>query len=347
MRLCRSCHRRPIIRGSGLCISGDLLVPAKMTTAPESKDHNRGRSMPSDIHQHIDLRHVYFEGKRTSGTVGNRKPGNHEPSAQPSAPVSDHTPEHPGIAWILEQGGLDLSAYRREPLARRLPACLRAIKARSMDHAREILENRPELLPAAISSLLIGVTEFFRDPPVFEALRTRVLPGLTRPSPPLRILSAACSTGAELCSVAILLAEAGILDRAFLLGTDCRTDAVERSRSGLYEPSALATVKTGIMDKYFEANGDYWSPVGALQRKMHWKVSDINHEVEDGPWDIILWRNTAIYLNPSAAEKVWRQLVTTLAPGGFLVTGKAERPPVGLNLVQTSRCIYRKGPTDW
>ncbi|MGD0231526.1 MAG: CheR family methyltransferase [Syntrophorhabdales bacterium] len=302
--------------------------------------------MPSDTYPGSDLRHVYFEGKRTFRNGGNRKPGNHDPSVQPAAPVSDPSPKLPGIAWILEKGGLDASAYRSEPLARRLPACLRAIKARSMDHAREILENRPELLPAAISSLLIGVTEFFRDPSVFEALRTRVLPRLARPSPPLRILSAACSTGAELYSVAILLAEAGLLNRAFLLGTDCRTDAIEKSRSGLYKSSTLATIGAAIRDKYFESSGDCWNPVEALRLKVHWKVADINHEVEDGPWDIVLWRNTAIYLNPSEAEKVWRQLVITLAPGGFLVTGKAERLPVGLNLVPMGRCIYRNGPTD-
>ena len=297
-------------------------------------------------HSGPDLRHDYFEGKRTFMSGGNRSQLNHDPSVQPAALVSDRALEHIDIAWILEKGRLDASAYRSEPLLRRLPACLRAIKARSMDEAREILENRPELLTAAISSLLIGVTEFFRDASVFEAIRTRVLPSLTRPFAPLRILSAACSTGAELYSIAILLAEAGLLDRAFLLGTDCRTDAIEKSRSGLYGSSTLATIETTIRDKYFQAIGDYWSPVEALRLKMHWKVSDINCKVDDGPWHIVLWRNAAIYLNPSAAEKVWRQLVATLAPGGFLVTGKAERPPACLNLLPIGRSVFRKGPDD-
>ena len=93
------------------------------------------------------------------------------------------------------------------------------LKVRSTEEAREVLENRPALLPAAVDSLLIGVTEFFRDSLVFEGMRAEVLPNLAIRRGPLRICSAGCSTGEELYSVAILLAEGGLLARSFLLGT--------------------------------------------------------------------------------------------------------------------------------
>ncbi len=111
-------------------------------------------------------------------------------------------------------------------------ACGRCKSARS-EEGRALLENRPDLLPAAVGSLLIGVTEFFRDPAVFEAVRARVVPELAaRGRGPLRIWSAGCSSGEELYSLAILLAEAGLLAGSFLLGTDCRIEAVRQARSG-------------------------------------------------------------------------------------------------------------------
>jgi chemotaxis protein methyltransferase CheR len=63
--------------------------------------------------------------------------------------------------------------------------------------------------------------------------------------------------------------------------------------------------------------------------------------VEKGPWDIILWRNAAIYLKSQPAEMIWRRLLSVLAPEGVLITGKAERPPSDAGLTQAARCVYR------
>ncbi len=82
-----------------------------------------------------------------------------------------------------------------------------------------------------------------------------------------------------------------------------------------------------MRDKYFEPAGRQWRPVETFRRQVHWKVADLLAGVERGPWDIILWRNAAIYLQSRPAEAIWRRLVSVLAPEGMLVAGKAERPP--------------------
>ena len=81
-------------------------------------------------------------------------------------------------------------------------------------------------------------------------------------------------------------------------------------------------------------------PVESLRRHAHWKVADLCRNIEEGPWDIILWRNMAIYLAPDAAAAIWRGLAAALAPGGVLVVGKAERPPIELELAGVGRYIY-------
>ena len=101
-----------------------------------------------------------------------------------------------------------------------------------------------------------------------------------------------------------------------------------------------------IRGKYFEPAGNSWRVSGRLRRQVRWEVADLAENMADGPWDIILWRNLAIYLNPGPAEMLWNRLAGALSPGGFLMVGKAERPPSGLGLAPVCRCVYRRrGPT--
>jgi chemotaxis methyl-accepting protein methylase len=224
------------------------------------------------------------------------------------------------------------------------------LHAGSEAQARQVLELRPEVLPAAVSALLIGVTGFFRDAPVFEALRAHVLPDLAAGGRALRVWSAGCSNGAELYSLAILLAEAGLLEvnghKSFLLGSDCRHDAVEQAKAELYNSNDLREVGSSHRRGCFDKVGALWRPAEPLRRHVHWKVADVGRGIEQGPWDMILWRNMAIYLQAEAAAAVWRGLASVLAPRGVLVVGKAERPPAELPLICMRRCIYHAYPRE-
>ena len=287
-----------------------------------------------------DLSHISFEGKARVRPPRSRACGTGSAGVAVAATAQDDRLD-PFIAWVLGRAGLDAAAYRTRPLHRRLPACLRALKVGSTHAARELIDRNPHLVTEVVSCLLIGVTEFFREPGVFDILRTQILPALADRDRPLRIWSAACSTGAELYSVAILLSEAGLLERSYLLGTDCRGDAIERARLGLSDSAALNLLDRTMWDKYFEPVGQRWRPVEALRRQVHWKRADLLAGVEPGPWDIILWRNAAIYLKASRAEAVWRRLASVLAPQGVLIAGKADRPSGDAGLTRAARCIYR------
>jgi chemotaxis protein methyltransferase CheR len=298
--------------------------------------------MVKSIHKEDALRHVRFAGRRPTDAASCLP----ERTKQLS-PVVRYAPEHqserPGqfISWVFKRAGLAVDDYRGEPLQRRLSVCLRALHTVTEAHACQILEQRPDLLPTAIGSLLIGVTEFFRDPSVFETLRTEVLPQLTSSNRPLRVWSAGCSNGAELYSLAILLAQVGLLEDSFLLGSDCRHDAIEHARAALYNSNEVRKIKPLDHQRYFGEAGSFWQPIEPLRRHVHWKVANIARGIEEGPWDIILWRNMAIYLKAETAASVWRSLALALAPEGVLMVGKAERPPAELPLSMVKRCIYR------
>jgi chemotaxis methyl-accepting protein methylase len=287
----------------------------------------------------FDLSHVCFQGRPAAGFRALARRGASRPFSPSRTTILSDEPATGFVAWIIRRAGLNPSLYRAAPLLRRLPALLRMLKVRSAEDAQELLQNRPDLLPKAINSLLIGVTEFFRDAAVFEGLRAEVLPALAARGRPIRVWSAGCSTGEELYSLAILLAEAGLLASAFLLGTDCRAEAIEQARWAVYNAGHLeaATVK-----KYFRPCGNSWQVIEPLRRQTHWKVADVGQSIEEGPWDIVLWRNMAIYVNPGPAESIWNRLAGAVAPDGYLIVGKAERPPSGLGLAPACRCIYRR-----
>jgi chemotaxis protein methyltransferase CheR len=290
----------------------------------------------------LDLAHVQFHGTRS-------RPSRLPTRATAVSRAREQWPEpvHPGAgvkglpAFVLARAGLSPTAYRHAPLDRRVSACLRAVHAESELDARALIEAVPDLLGTALSAFLIGVSSFFRDTPAFEALRTVVIPELGARPGPLRVCSIGCSSGAELYSVAILLDEAGLLPRAHLLGLDCRADAVNQARGGHFTEDAVRDLEPAIRARYFDRTRTGWRVVQQLRERTSWQLGDATARLPDGPWDLALCRNVVIYLEPYEAALTVRRLSATLAPGGFLMVGKAERPPESLGLTAVARCVYR------
>lgn len=293
----------------------------------------------------MDLTHVQFTGTPTSrrGTISrlvpDRMPASGEVAASPDWPPLRAAGGLP--AFVLARAGLSPGTYRQGPLDRRVPACLRALRVQSEPAAQARLSSQPELLDLALSTLLIGVSGLFRDAEVFETLRAAVVPALGARRGTLRVLSLGCSGGAELYSVAILLDEAGLLDRTDLAGCDCRSDAVARARAGVFADGELADLDAGIRSRYFERAPSGWRVIERVRRRTTWRTADATREVPAGPWDLVLCRNMTIYLLASVIQAMFCRIVHELAPEGFLVVGKAERPPASLKFATVGRCVYR------
>jgi chemotaxis methyl-accepting protein methylase len=241
--------------------------------------------------------------------------------------------------------GLPLEAYRPRYLRRRLPACLRALRAADACSGIDKLSVHPDKAARALGAVLIGVTEFCRDTPVFRHLREALLPLWKACPTPRRIWSAACSDGQELYSVAMLLAEAGLIDATEMLGTDFRPEAIADAVRGRFRPETVGPLNAmdpSWRQQWFEPGTHRLHVAENLRRHIQWRRCDLFLGAERGPWHLILWRNMAIYLEPQAAHPIWRRLVAELAPGGWLITGKADYPPLDLDLVRIAPCIFQK-----
>lgn len=285
-----------------------------------------------------DLRHVHFAGVEPPPLVPRRTarpaPSGPFPPADPATPV-------PLIEDLLRDAGVDPSVYRPRVLHRRVPACLRHLGTRSPEEARAVLRRDPRLRAGALDAALIGVTEFFRDPAVFDAARDLALPALARRRGVLHVLAAGVSSGHELYSIAILLDEAGLLERGRLLGVDCRPSALARAATGRFAPEELSGLSEARKSRYFRPDGNAWAVVPSLRDRLAWQHADL-FRFDGGPFDLILYRNVGIYLNPEPAARLWDRLHERLSPGGFLISGKAEKPAGRAAWTRVAPSLYRR-----
>ncbi len=190
-------------------------------------------------------------------------------------------------------------------------------------------------------------------------------------SRPARIWSVGCSDGAELYSIALLLSELGVLGRCELLGTDCRPDAIERAREGVYDAAAVGGLPKSMIRRYFRPVeplqsgfnhyappmspyraapsprqvASRWQVAAELRHALRWRTADALTVREPGEWDLILCRNVSIYLQPEATRDLWSRLTSALRPGGVIMLGKAERPATR-GLAPIGNCLYRRCDTD-
>lgn len=332
---------------------GESPMPLRMESL-----YAAGKPRPTWTHLSvIDLSHISFRGveappldvgaaRRPTPRTGETE---RDPArARPAPPTPPPEPTmHPLMDWMLRRAGLDADAYRASAMQRRLPACLRQLRVDNPTAARELLERRPERLTFALSTILIGVSGFFRDPPVFDHLARATLPALLQRRPALRVCSVGSSAGHELYSVAMLLAEAGALGPADLLGLDCRADAITRARAGVFDADDLLGLGAARRERFFQADGGGSRLVARpeLRTRLRWEQADILALVpEPRSRDLILFRNVSIYFNESHASVAWDRLAAALAPGGILVTGKAEKPPASLPFTRLAPSIYQKWP---
>lgn len=287
----------------------------------------------------MQLDHVHFEGLNKEQSKSSRDT---RTSRRISSVATVHEEENGFISSLFGITDLSLNAYRSGALTRRLPACLRFLRANDVQQASLKIWDNPALATAALNVVLLGVTEFFRDRAVFDQLRSKVLPLLFARKTRLRIWSAACSEGQELYSVGMLLAEMGRLADCELVGTDLRNEAVVQASSGVFARSSLDHMDESRRHRFFTEGGNSALIDPVLRAQTRWTAANLLRDVEAGPWDVILWRNMAIYLENEAAERVWEGLCAELQPDGYLIGGRADVPPKWLPLKRVGPCTYQK-----
>jgi chemotaxis protein methyltransferase CheR len=194
-------------------------------------------------------------------------------------------------------------------------------------------------------SLRIAYSEFFRDPLVFALLERSVLPSLVPANGEsgqreIRIWSAGCAAGQEAWSVAILLDElSSTLPQPLpfrIFATDLPGPDLDLARSGVYSPEAVGNVRFRHLRTHFSRNGESYAILPRLRDRVEFSAYDLLDarsaspaESIYGDFDLVLCCNLLFYYRPPVRTRVLAKIRRALAPGGYLVTGGAEREIVG------------------
>lgn len=232
---------------------------------------------------------------------------------------------------VYQRHGYDFRAYARASVERRVRQFM----------ARSNLAFIAEIIPKAlhdeaffadmVKAMSVPTTEMFRDPEVFVALRQHVLP-LLRTWPHFKVWHAGCATGEEVYSLAIMLAEAELIERSTIYATDINDASLSKAKDGSYRLDrvgafAEAHRRAGGAEpfsNYYDVHGK--SAVMSKRLKQHMTFANHNLAVDRafGEMHLILCRNVLIYFKPELQNRVLKMYAESLVNGGFLCLGPQE-----------------------
>jgi two-component system, chemotaxis family, CheB/CheR fusion protein len=257
------------------------------------------------------------------------------------------------IERIRHARNFDFRNYKRATLRRRIERRMSDRRCKSIREYVALLERSPKEYDALVSSLLIKVTSFFRDPEAWEGLASRFLPDLVASKAPgdeIRVWSAGCATGEEAYSAAILFSEhLGPKLQNYQLkvfGTDVDEAAIAHARRGIYGPPHMEGLSKERIDRFFTRSPEGHSISKDLRRLV---VFGVNNLVSDAPisrLDLLICRNVFIYLDAALQKRILSRFHYALRHAGILFLGKSELIPFAATLfdqVDLSRRLYRRG----
>jgi two-component system CheB/CheR fusion protein len=234
------------------------------------------------------------------------------------------------LRYLRDSRGFDFTGYKRTSLMRRVDRRMQDADIPSYEAYLDLLQVRPEEFTALFNTILINVTDFFRDADSWEELRTTVLPPLIerKGTEPIRIWSAGCATGEEPYTLAILLAEAlgiqAFRDRVKIYATDVDEEALADARQATYSPRDITGVPEQLRDKYFEIVDERYVFSKDLRRAVIFGRNDLVQDAPISRIDLLVSRNTLMYFNAETQARIVNRFHFALAPDGVLFLGKAE-----------------------
>ena len=252
-----------------------------------------------------------------------------------TATSSDATSERDAFDEILrllrQQSRVHFSMYKPAMVLRRIQRRAGLAGRDSLSSYVELLESRPPEMEQLTRELLIGVTQFFRDPAAWGYLEDTILPqvlALGSERGALRLWVAGCATGEEAYTLAMLLEEQSHkLRRPIsyrLFATDVRRDSLRYARAGVYPAAACAGIPEPLRERYFEVRGEQLVVRRALRDAVTFAPHDLLTDPPFTQLSLAVCRNLMIYLDVEAQRHVLSRLRASLKEGGFLFLGSSE-----------------------
>lgn len=225
--------------------------------------------------------------------------------------------------------GHDFSRYKEKTLVRRIQRRMQVLQTAAMPEYIALLKDRPSEIDLLFRELLIGVTQFFRDPRAFDALAATVIPRILesrRNKGAIRVWVPGCATGQEVYSVAILIREAmdglKVTSSVQIFGTDIDEKAVAVARAARYDDTV--GISPERVRRWFAEDAGGFCPVKEIREMCVFSPQSIIKDPPLSKVDLICCRNTLIYMTAGLQDRVLRTFHYALNPDGILFLGPSE-----------------------
>jgi two-component system CheB/CheR fusion protein len=256
------------------------------------------------------------------------------------------------LTFLANRTHHDFSLYKKSTLVRRIERRMSVTGSQNGSEYISHLHRNPREVESLFEDLLIGVTNFFRDPEVFSFLRKEVLPDMIGRSPqggPLRVWIAGCSTGEEAYSVAMIVREA--LEEAQsnrqmqVFATDLDRKAIEKARRGTYIENIAGDVNPERLERFFIREDHHYRLKSEIRESIVFAVQNLLSDPPFSSLDLLVCRNLLIYLEAKAQQKLLPLFHYTLKKDGVLFLGSSESVGRFVELfepINKKFSIYRK-----
>jgi chemotaxis protein methyltransferase CheR len=249
--------------------------------------------------------------------------------------MTDATDTDRELEWLLEavfhRYHYDFRSYAPASLKRRVMAALPHFHCASISALEKVLVADPGVFTELLRYLTVQVSDFFRDPAYFRAIRDQVVPYLeTYPS--LKVWVAGCATGEEAYSLAILFSEAGLLDRTLIYATDISPESLRTAEEGVFDIGRFPR----FSERYLQAGGkgslsDYYTArysSALLDRRLKKSILFSDHSLATdsafAEMQLVSCRNVLIYFDRQLQERAIGVLRDSICHRGFLGLGSRE-----------------------
>ena len=233
---------------------------------------------------------------------------------------------------VKDKYNYDFKDYAMSSFKRRIKRVVELYKFRTVEALMQKLEKEPGFFEEFVSEITVNVTEMFRDPTFWRVLREQIIPNILLNHDKISIWHAGCSSGEEVFSIAILLKEMNMLDKAKIVATDIDTSIIDRAKQARVSTKSMEVNRNNyetyggdnFLDDYFyEDNGGM-----VLHPDLMKGVSFRKHDLVQGgvfsKFDLILCRNVMIYFNQTLQNNVLYKLHESLFKYGYLAIGSKE-----------------------
>lgn len=235
------------------------------------------------------------------------------------------------LEGVFQKYQYDFRNYSVASLRRRMTQALERFDCRTVSQLQDRVLHEPAVFAQMLQYFTVQVSEMFRDPGYFRALRTQVVP-LLKTYPSVKIWVAGCSNGEEVWSLAIMLAEEGLLERTLIYATDINADALKVAESGIYALNRIEKFSenyrraggTGSLSDYYSAAYDGAIFDRSLRQQMVFADHSLATDSVFSEVHLVSCRNVLIYFNSNLQDRAIKLFHDALVHRGFLGLGSKE-----------------------